>query len=82
MSQWVVGHFTYTFLPRFADLPKRETTYRLAKNLDAVSRKAMEVYATSEMFQERGRAGKGGKRRKSVSTKLALWWLERCCVFH
>ncbi|WAQ98978.1 MGAP-like protein [Mya arenaria] len=51
---------------RYADLPRRETTYRLAKNLDAVSRKAMEVYATSEMFQERGRGGgKGPRRRKS-----------------
>ncbi|XP_052278743.1 uncharacterized protein LOC127877138 isoform X2 [Dreissena polymorpha] len=49
---------------RYANLPRRETTYRLAKNLDAVSRKAMEVYATSEMYAEQ----KNFRRRKSDHT--------------
>jgi len=37
---------------RFEALPKRESTYRLAKNLDAISRKAMLLYETSEMYTE------------------------------
>ena len=47
---------------RYADLPKRESRYRIAKNLDAVTRKAKQVYESSEMFIEQK-----VKRRKSVS---------------
>ncbi|XP_033743004.1 uncharacterized protein LOC117329256 [Pecten maximus] len=35
---------------RFEALPRRQSTYRLAKNLDAVSRKAMLYYESSEMY--------------------------------
>ncbi|XP_063415714.1 uncharacterized protein LOC134697387 isoform X2 [Mytilus trossulus] len=46
---------------KYAALPKRESTYRLAKNLDAVSRKAMLYYESSEMFVDQ----KKTRRRKS-----------------
>ncbi|KAJ8297923.1 hypothetical protein KUTeg_024454 [Tegillarca granosa] len=37
---------------KVTNLPKRTPTYRLAKNLDAISRKAMLLYETSEMYTE------------------------------
>ena len=52
---------------KFATLPRRESTYRLAKNLDAVSRKAMLLYESSEMFAEQK-----VKRRKS---KVICDWM-------
>ncbi|KAL3879041.1 hypothetical protein ACJMK2_031355 [Sinanodonta woodiana] len=45
---------------RFSTLPKRESTYRLAKNLDAISRKAWQVYESSEIYVDQR-----VKRRKS-----------------
>ena len=51
--------------PWFADLPKRETKYRLAKNLDAVTRKAKQVYESSEMYMEQR-----VRRRRSVRSFL------------
>ena len=47
---------------KFADLPRRESRYRIAKNLDAVTRKAKQVYESSEMYVEQK-----VRRRKSVS---------------
>ena len=47
---------------RYAGLPKRETKYRVAKNLDAVTRKAKQVYESSEMYVEQK-----VRRRRSVS---------------
>lgn len=38
---------------RFSNLPQRERTHRSAKNLDAVTRKAMMLYETSEIYCER-----------------------------
>ena len=38
---------------RFSNLPQREKTHRSAKNLDAITRKAMMLYETSEKFNER-----------------------------
>ncbi|KAK6168540.1 hypothetical protein SNE40_021052 [Patella caerulea] len=48
---------------RFSNLPKRESTYRVAKNLDAVNRKAMMVYSVSEVYSEQ----KTRKRKSQVS---------------
>ncbi|KAK3100101.1 hypothetical protein FSP39_014777 [Pinctada imbricata] len=53
---------------RYATLPKRETTYRLAKNLDAVSRKAMLVYETSEMYADH----KGKTRKRQSQTDHSM----------
>ncbi|BFZ14879.1 hypothetical protein BsWGS_17918 [Bradybaena similaris] len=38
---------------RFSNLPQREKTHRSAKNLDAVTRKALMLYETSEIYCER-----------------------------
>ncbi|ESO89434.1 hypothetical protein LOTGIDRAFT_234287 [Lottia gigantea] len=46
---------------RFSNLPKRESTYRVAKNLDAVNRKAMMVYSVSECYSEQ----RSNRKRKS-----------------
>ncbi|XP_050417785.2 uncharacterized protein LOC126831151 [Patella vulgata] len=48
---------------RFSNLPKRESTYRVAKNLDAVNRKAMMVYSVSEVYSEQ----KTRKRKSQVA---------------
>lgn len=47
--------------PKYNTLPRRQSTYRLAKNLDAVSRKAMLYYESSEMYADQKKA----RRRKS-----------------
>lgn len=47
--------------PKYAALPRRESTYRLAKNLDAVSRKALLYYESSEMYADQKKA----RRRRS-----------------
>ncbi|XP_035828652.1 uncharacterized protein LOC101848081 [Aplysia californica] len=38
---------------RFSNLPQREKTHRSAKNLDAITRKAMMLYETSEIYCEK-----------------------------
>ncbi|XP_059164302.1 uncharacterized protein LOC131947181 isoform X2 [Physella acuta] len=38
---------------RFSNLPQREKTHRSAKNVDAITRKAMMLYETSEIYCEK-----------------------------
>lgn len=62
-SSQVEGSDDIPFLPsmkqrprvgeRFSNLPRREKTHRTAKNLDAVTRKALMLYETSEIFCEK-----------------------------
>lgn len=47
---------------RYSNLPRRQTSYRIAKNLDAVSRKAMMMWEMSEVYSEQT-----SNRRKKVS---------------
>ena len=54
-------------MERFSDLPRRQSSYRVAKNLDAVSRKAMMMYKTSEVYSEQIAV-----RRKRVSHHLQM----------
>lgn len=57
--------------PKFQPtLPVREKTYRLAKNLDAISRKAMMVYETSEMYTEQRR--KTSTKKKKVRFQISF----------
>lgn len=51
---------------RFSNLPQREKTHRSAKNLDAVTRKALMLYETSEIYCERVE-----RTRKRVSNFIA-----------
>ena len=53
---------------KFNALPRRKSTYRLAKNLDAVSRKAMLYYESSEMYNDGSQQKKRGKKNKVCST--------------
>lgn len=54
-------------LDRYSNLPRRQTSYRIAKNLDAVSRKAMMLYETSEIYWEQS-----CNRRKKVKVVIAV----------
>ncbi|KAL5012068.1 hypothetical protein ScPMuIL_010619 [Solemya velum] len=58
--------------PKFQPtLPVREKTYRLAKNLDAISRKAMMVYETSEMYTEQRRKTSTKKKKDIPSSSVS-----------
>lgn len=50
---------------RYSNLPRRQTSYRIAKNLDAVSRKAMMMWEMSEVYSEQT-----SNRRKKVSRRV------------
>ena len=54
-------------IDRYSNLPRRQTSYRMAKNLDAVSRKAMMMWETSEVFSEQTTT-----RRKKVGMSVLL----------
>lgn len=49
-------------------LPRRQSTYRLAKNLDAISRKAMFMYETSEMYCTEQKPAKRSKSKVNTAT--------------
>lgn len=46
---------------KYSNLPKRESRHRMSKNLDAITRKALMVYETSEVYCEQS-----GRSRKKV----------------
>ncbi|XP_076447063.1 uncharacterized protein LOC143284263 [Babylonia areolata] len=51
---------------RYSNLPRRQTSYRIAKNLDAVSRKAMMMWEMSEVYSEQTT-----NRRKKVPESIS-----------
>ena len=52
---------------RYSNLPRRQTSYRIAKNLDAVSRKAMMMWEMSEVYSEQT-----SNRKKKVSRVVCV----------
>ncbi|RUS73628.1 hypothetical protein EGW08_018617, partial [Elysia chlorotica] len=61
---------------RFSNLPQRQRTHRSAKNLDAITRKAMMLYETSEIYCEKTerppRRDQKVKRHKSGFNSFTL----------
>ncbi|XP_052830696.1 uncharacterized protein LOC106878180 isoform X2 [Octopus bimaculoides] len=54
---------------KYASLPRRQMTHRTAKNLDAISRKAMMFYETSEMYHlKKKRNASGSEKENSKSS--------------
>ncbi|XP_070197357.1 serine/arginine repetitive matrix protein 2-like isoform X2 [Littorina saxatilis] len=53
---------------RYSNLPRRQTSYRMAKNLDAVSRKAMMMWEMSEVYSEQT----SNRRKKTPESSATM----------
>ncbi|XP_071086934.1 uncharacterized protein [Haliotis cracherodii] len=58
---------------KYSNLPKRESRHRMSKNLDAITRKALMVYETSEVYCEQsGRSRKKHTEEISPGSRAAV----------
>jgi hypothetical protein len=65
-------------MKHFRVIPRRKSTYRLAKNLDAVSRKAMLVYEASEKYETQ----KVRIRKSKVCRKKSIVIVKTVMILH